>query len=304
MDNILFTVIIPHFNCLELLLRDVASIPDRSDIEVLVIDNSTDPIDKNLFEKKRNNVQILYSSQKRGAGGARNIGLENAHGKWLLFSDADDFFTDKAFDTFFDFSDSEYDLIFFNMTSCYSDTLLPADRNSNYSPLIDNYILGFSEAEESLRYGTPGPVCKMIKRELVEEKDIRFDEVCSNNDDMFSLKAGYYANNISASNKTVYCATVRKGSIVNTMSPMIIETRLKVILEINKFLREHKLGQHQSSVMFLIYQSSKYGCKYVLQFCWMSILSGMNIFIGFSRWFKSYKKVREHEKEIKDYIVN
>jgi glycosyltransferase involved in cell wall biosynthesis len=303
MNNILFTVIIPHYNCLELLLRAVASIPDKSYIEVLVIDNSPEPIDKTLFENKRKNVQILYSSPKRGAGGARNTGLENALGKWLLFSDADDFFAEKAFDAFLEFHNSSFDLVFFKMSSCYSDTMLPAARNSEYAPKIENFLSNLFESEENLRYGFPVPYCKMIKKELIEENAIRFDEVCANNDDMFSLKVGYHAKRISASAETVYCVTVRKGSIVNTMSPQIIEVRLKVILNKNKFLRKYGLDKYQSSVMYLIYQASRFSYKLVAKCLWMTITSGMNLFIGSSRWFSTYISISKHENEIKDYMV-
>lgn len=70
-----YSVVIPHFskNGTAFLERSVYLIPERDDIEVLVVDNSLSPIDPHLF-KGRINTFILYSDNKYGAGGARNLG--------------------------------------------------------------------------------------------------------------------------------------------------------------------------------------------------------------------------------------
>ena len=51
MSNIKYSIIIPHYNTPELLLRCVTSIPERNDIQIIVVDdNSPDAIDyQNLF---------------------------------------------------------------------------------------------------------------------------------------------------------------------------------------------------------------------------------------------------------------
>ena len=81
----LFSVIIPHKDCIALLYRAVDSIPDSLDIQILIIDNSISPIPSDLFKRNRKNVEIFYSDPQLGAGGARNTGLRYAKGKWLLF---------------------------------------------------------------------------------------------------------------------------------------------------------------------------------------------------------------------------
>lgn len=48
-------------------------------------------------EYKDTNVEIYHNSKKKGAGTCRNIGLERARGKWLLFADSDDLFLDNFF---------------------------------------------------------------------------------------------------------------------------------------------------------------------------------------------------------------
>ena len=85
-----FTVIIPFRDCTELLERAIDSIPDDTRIQVLAIDNSLVPLQNDYFTDQRMNVEILYADNTKGAGHARNVGLENAKGKWVLFLDADE----------------------------------------------------------------------------------------------------------------------------------------------------------------------------------------------------------------------
>ena len=76
------------------------------------------------------NTFILYSDNKYGAGGARNLGLKNARGKWLLFLDSDDFFLNTAFTVFDKYLNSSYDVIYFKLTSIFSATGEIADRQA------------------------------------------------------------------------------------------------------------------------------------------------------------------------------
>lgn len=109
-----FSIIIPHHTKTDTILleRAVDSVPDKDQIQILVIDNSPLPIDTNLFVKRKN-VEILFSDKSKGAGHARNVGIENAKGNWLLFLDADDFFVKGAFDVFKKHYDSSVDIVFF-----------------------------------------------------------------------------------------------------------------------------------------------------------------------------------------------
>ena len=90
-----FSIIIPHRDSVQYLPKLFSSIPDSDGIEIIIVDNSPEPISKDSIGVDRE-FQLLYSSPSRGAGGARNVGVENAHGKWLLFLDADDYFAEGA----------------------------------------------------------------------------------------------------------------------------------------------------------------------------------------------------------------
>lgn len=91
-NMITYSFVIPHHNTPDLLQRLVDSIPQRDDIEIIVVDDNSDNDKKaNIC---RSDVKIIYidKAHTRGAGHARNIGMDAATGKWILFPDADDFY--------------------------------------------------------------------------------------------------------------------------------------------------------------------------------------------------------------------
>ena len=89
-----YSFIIPHHNSPKLLERCLDSIPQRNDIEIIVVDDNSDA-DKKAYSY-RGDVRIINIDVEhtKGAGRARNYGMKEARGKWILFADCDDFYID------------------------------------------------------------------------------------------------------------------------------------------------------------------------------------------------------------------
>lgn len=90
------SIIIPCYNVAQYIEPCLASVfgqnMQEGDFEVLIIDDgSTDDSQKIAIEVSSNksNVQVI-AQQNKGLGGARNTGISNATGNYLLFLDADD----------------------------------------------------------------------------------------------------------------------------------------------------------------------------------------------------------------------
>lgn len=88
--EIIYSIVIPHRNTPDLLQRLIDSIPMREDIEIIVVDDNSDKDKKAAIS--RSDVRTIYIDKEhsRGAGRARNVGMDAAKGKWLLFADADE----------------------------------------------------------------------------------------------------------------------------------------------------------------------------------------------------------------------
>lgn len=307
LDVINYSIIIPHKNAINLLQRCLNSIPKRVDVQVIVVDDNSD-LSINDFEiisnQMKPNVEIYFNNEGKGAGSARNIGLKYAKGKWVIFADSDDFFTNDAFVYFDKYVNSSYDIVYFEPCSAYSDTLLPAERHLYYKKLIDEFEEDNIFTNEKLRYNFGVPWCKMILRNIIEINNILFDEIMFSNDIMFSLKIGYYAHSIYAVPKVVYCVTVTEGSLVNRHSKANLKCRFEVVLKQNAFLRSIGKSMYQKSIMHYLKLSLHYGFFTFFDFIIMAISAKSNFFIGYKYWLKNYFNSNKLARNNKRYIIN
>lgn len=297
-----YSIIIPQRNSLNTLPRLFQSIPQRDDIEIVLVDNSEVPITKDQLQVERDFV-LLWSPPQRYAGGARNVGIENSHGKWLLFADADDFFPSNAFDFFDSFLSSSYDLIFFKSESVYDDTLEKSVRSDGFNNHIDNYLAS-QETEECCRLSYLVPWGKLIKKELIDKCNIRFDEVLAANDVVFATKAGFFAESFHVDSHVAYVITTRRGSLSNRWDYPVIESRFYAALRRNRFLKDNGLGAYQSSIMIYLYKSLNYGLVKFFNLLFTAIRYRQNIFVGASNWFKSYKRIQARDLKNKAYVTS
>ena len=199
---IVYSFIIPHKNCPVLLNRCLDSIPTRDDIQIIVVDDNSDVDKKPTLSRQDVELVLLDEEHSKGAGRARNVGMEKAQGKWLLFADADDYYTDylpKLLDKYAD--DNQTDIVYLNAHRI--------DDQGKKKPLIinrliNNYLKGIKGAEANLRYGVWTPWTRMVKRELVFNHHLSFEELPAGNDRMFGLKASMYSKTIGVEKEFVY----------------------------------------------------------------------------------------------------
>lgn len=237
-----YSVIIPHYNIPDLLERCLNSIPSRDDIQIIIVDDNSNP-DVVDFEKfpgqNRKNITLIFNKDSKGAGHARNLALPHAKGKWLVFADSDDFFSKHAFSNMDKYADGNADLILFKVNSVLSDTLEPTNRDgSMINCFIDGYFNG-KYTKERVAFINEAPWAKMVSRELVVSKHIDFEEVRYSNDVMFSTKVTCNASNIIIASDSIYTITLRAGSLSYNLKqdPNNFLTRMEVKVRRNKYLK-------------------------------------------------------------------
>lgn len=299
MCNIDFSVIIPQKDSLNTLPRLFDSIPNRNNIEIILINNSSTPLSKKQIGIERD-FKTYWCPLERYAGGARNIGMEKARGKWLIFADADDFFSNDAFDIFFSCLNSSADVIYFSATGINPETGEFSNSADIYTNLVRNYLRNKKDVD--IRVSFHVPWAKMVKREFVIREKFQFDEVIANNDDYFAMLIGLNASKIEAIDKSVYFYTVTRGSLTKRREQKVLEARLLVILRKNKYLRDHQLSDYQGSTMFLLYEMLKVGLMPFIKGVKYLIKYRQNPFIGYRNWLKTYtRKYSIERKHIANY---
>ena len=213
-----YTIIIPHKNIPDLLQRGLDSIPVRDDVQVIVVDDNSDvsKVDYDHFPQwKGKNYEFYLTKEGKGAGYARNVGLEHARGKWLVFLDADDFLLPEASSVFDEEIDTEVDIVFFRPKVVFNDNLDLASKRggSEYIQFVENYLETGDEIELRTRWHSP--LSKFIKTSLVFENNIRFEETKYSNDIWFSTLTGCKAKEVAARDTCYYVCTERPGSLTS-----------------------------------------------------------------------------------------
>ena len=101
-SSVLISVIIPTYNRANSIIDTIQSVVKQNieALEILICDDfSTDNTEDvvNEYSKKYKNIKLLRRQDKgKGANYARNNGIENACGKYLVFLDSDDVLTEKS----------------------------------------------------------------------------------------------------------------------------------------------------------------------------------------------------------------
>lgn len=246
-----YSVVIPHKDTPVLLQRCVDSIPDRMDIQIIVVDDRSDIPDPEWvrFREKNPRVELCLTQKGGGAGYARNIGLGKASGRWIIFADADDFFYDGAFDILDREAGKGHDVLYFLCDS----------RDGTTNERIDDRVPSIRENIrkgnlDGLRYTSSVPWGKMIRKELIDRENLRFDEVEVANDVMFSLRLGAAARNPGTiPSAPLYCCTRNAGSLYHEKSVRRIMTRIKVAKRANDFLHDRGLDGYRIPILWVGY---------------------------------------------------
>lgn len=240
-----YSIIIPHYNIPELLRRCINSIPQREDVQVIVVDDNSPGSEKycdTIPELSREDVEFYITYEKKGAGNARNIGLSHAVGKWLIFADSDDFFVDDFSQILDSYKDNPHDIIYFNIKSCDcydTSNIIPSKK--------DRLFVEYSATGNELvfRVGGTEPWGKIIRRQLIVDNSILFQETRGHNDLLFSVVSGIRAKSIEVVNRPMYWYVYREGSTghQNGIEPIEkIQDRILAWKSVQDFLKSESIA--------------------------------------------------------------
>lgn len=277
MKQVTYSFVIPHHNTPKLLNRLINSIPQREDIEIIIVDDNSDDNMKAQVNRPDARVIFVDKEQSRGAGRARNIGMNAAAGKWLLFADADDLYNTNFIDVLDDYKNDDIDALFFNIDSVDSESLKPGkNRRATYQDkLIRQYVYDGSEkSANNMLYFGYGPWRKMLNSSFVKKYGFQFEETSKCNDQLFSLETSYFMKKWKVDNRVVYILTYRVGSLsIGHLSKDKYVAHMKALRRRAEFFKY--LGHSEwnlKCVRGFFYQSCLFYClKMILKEKWKGL---------------------------------
>lgn len=263
-----YSVIIPHKNRFDLLTKLISSIPQRDDIEVLIIDDASDAETKKKLKKiesTRRQLTIFENKNdtSKGAGWARNLGISQSSGEFLVFADSDDSFTDDAFQIFDNITDKEkHDFVVFKALSIKNN-----GRRSDRTAFTNFLVEEAARVKKSEKISVKeilskidAPWAKLIRREMVVKNDIKFDEIHYSNDVMFNLRVLIHAQKIEVSTRDVYKVLDHSSSLTKVQSEPMLEDRFDACIRFNNIFSDQGFSGNSFTVTGgYIWQAKKYG---------------------------------------------
>lgn len=203
------SVIVAVYNTEKYLTQCMESIVSQTlrDIEIICVDDgSTDGSLQvlNQFAEKDSRVQV-FSQANQGAGAARNLGLERAHGMYLSFLDSDDFFEPDMLENAFQLiTEANADIVVFGSDQYQDDSgfqdfvFMQKDAIPNYSPFNRHDIRG-----NVFRTFVGWAWDKLIRADFIRTNNLTFQEIRSSNDMRFTFLSLVLAERIAV-DPTIY----------------------------------------------------------------------------------------------------
>lgn len=187
------SVIVPVYNSQRYLSRCIESILAQTyiDFELLLINDGSNDLSGVICDNyalKDSRIRV-YHKENGGVSSARNLGLENAKGKWISFVDSDDWVDDHYLESLY--QDGAYDFVtcYWRVTNDQSYvSILPKTRGYYGRDQIVEFL--------DLNIGNVSyPFCRLYSGSIISKNNLRFDEnIHFSEDALFNIR---YLQNVA-----------------------------------------------------------------------------------------------------------
>lgn len=213
------TIIIPVYNverylpyCLESVVQQ-----DLDDYEVILVDDgSTDGSRIICDEYAARYPQFRVIHQKnQGVASARNRGITESKGKYLMFLDSDDFLVPGSLPQVLAKAlQQDIDVACFNTISGERDVLVTKNFSTDNSELKTSHVMNGDEYIASHNFFAT-VWWYITKREYLQSLNLTFPEGHRLEDGSFTPFVLLHANRIMHIDTSVYCYVIQPGSIMH-----------------------------------------------------------------------------------------
>ena len=268
----MISVIVPVFNAEDFLHVCLNSLLNQSyqDFEVICVeDGSTDSSLEILeyFSNKDYRIKILKNEYNRGPGYSRNKGLDVAQGEYILFLDADDWFSFNALQILAENVEAyNVDLVLFKHI-CYNqesnDFLIKESYEDNLIAKFKNRSFNHFEMNKLNLFGMSTSIWnKFYSKSFLDKNNVRFsNENIIYEDIPFNFNVLTSSMNISIINDCIYNFRVKNDSL----KPFSVENIFDIFeihkLNLNIFLDNIQLYTYYKN-QILKYIFEDLNCKY------------------------------------------
>ena len=262
----MISVIIPVYNTEKYLDRCIRSVLDSTceNLEIILIDDGSGDGSLEIcraYCRKDCRVRLL-TQEHRGVSEARNRGIQESRGEWLVFVDSDDFISEDFFDLIMQEEHQSYDLLIFDFLRRKKNTgtadimaAVPVQNIRTYSYILSDearpsrggidhgmpfghgkkerlrllaHLLNGTQLTGTSNISLLSPWAKAYKKSVAEQFSIRFPEdLAIGEDRIFNIEYLLHMQSCMYIHKTVYCLELRPDSAMHGFSPDYLPNDLR-----------------------------------------------------------------------------
>lgn len=208
------SAIVPVYNTEKLVGRCIESVLAQSfpDWELILVDDGSRDGSLNVlreYEKKDTRLKVIHQ-ENAGPGIARNRGIKEATGDYIVFIDSDDVIKPEYFEKL---SKETAEVVFIDINQVDENFhVLREEHMSDYQSLSKDDLIRSQMTGKILW----GGVRKAVKRDLLQKNGIEFTEHKVGEEAIYSFLLLHYANSCSFIKGCVYEYVNRTGSQSDT----------------------------------------------------------------------------------------
>ena len=251
--HIRVSVIVPVYNtkheylraCLQSLVTQ-----DFEDFEVIVVnDGSTNGCEKVIPEFSGSNSNVVYINQdNRGTSVARNTGLSNAKGDYLVFVDADDFVSEHCLKTVYEaMSERQTDILFFGYATNYTNREMRRVLDDPDPALWDRDTLELAVLKGDERLGpveVGAPWGKIIRSNIIKDNGLRYTPgLIKGQDTVFMLSLFEHCRSFSYLGYLGYHYRISDVSVSHRYNPKIVDIMEGTLSAYKEFVDRYDKGE-------------------------------------------------------------
>lgn len=227
------SIVVPVYNVKKYLKNCVDSLLKykNDEIEIILIDDgSTDGSSRICDKYIGDGVKVIHQ-KNGGVSSARNTGIKNSLGKYIMFVDSDDQLLDNWDSVVLKECDHEFDVIYFS-----------GKIKKNYlskRELVDN-ILGTINNKVSISLA--GPYSKIYKAKFLRENNINFKlQIINGEDALFNIEVLSKTDNYKIISKSIYKYFLNYSSATHRFDYRFIESNVLFLKELYKYLLDFEI---------------------------------------------------------------
>lgn len=174
MPNPKYSIIVPVYNAAQYLSKCITSVIEQKNTnwELIIVDDGSK--DNSLaiakeFELKDNRIKVFHTDN-HGVSSARNTGLDNSTGEYIVFIDSDDIVLDTYLSNF-EISDS--DCIVTGINVDYKGKINAEQPESLIEIFSKDFGVAINNFSDKSYFR--GPCAKAFKREIISRNSIGFN---------------------------------------------------------------------------------------------------------------------------------